>query len=189
MKYGDEMIERKIRYGYGSRSVEHHCMLLTAEDHHAVLFHLIEDPFTMIAGQTHITIPKGSYTIAYYWEDRPYNLYFWRDAEGRYLGSYFNIVKNTVFTDGMVSFEDLIIDMLVLPNGGVFILDEDELPEQLESFESGAVQQSLHVLKESLEAVLSQVISESESNYAHEKFVPVLKQFEKRLGESLQESH
>lgn len=171
------MIERKIKYDSGI--VEHKCMLLAAGNHRAVLFHIIEDPFTVIANQTQLTIPKGSYTIAYYWEDRPYNLYFWRDADGSYLGSYFNIVKNTVSTDGMVSFEDLIIDMLVLPNGDFFILDEDELPESLENFENGAVQRTFRELTESLDAVLSQAISDSEGIYAHEKFVPVLKKFEK----------
>ncbi|KAF0820935.1 hypothetical protein KIS4809_0462 [Bacillus sp. ZZV12-4809] len=185
MMYGDEIIERKIRYD--SEIVEHHCMLLTAENHRAVLFHIIEDSFTMIAGQTQLTIPKGSYTIAYYWEDRPYNLYFWRDAEGGYLGSYFNIVKDTVLTDGMVSFEDLIIDMLVLPNGDIFILDEDELPEPLESFESGAVQQSLCVLKESLDSVLYGAISESEGIYAHENFAAMIEKFKKNQGKSLQD--
>lgn len=34
-------------------------------------------------------------------------------------------------TEELVSFEDLIIDVMVLPNGEYFILDEDELPESL----------------------------------------------------------
>ena len=45
-------------------------------------------------------------------------------------------------------FEDLIIDILVLPSGEYFILDEDELPEPLESFEDGYVAEALYVLKE-----------------------------------------
>ena len=36
-----------------------------------------------------------------------------------------------------MSFEDLIIDILVLPSGEYFILDEDELPEPIEVFEGG----------------------------------------------------
>ncbi len=65
-----------------------------------------------------------------------------------YVGSYFNVVKNTQITDELVSFEDLIIDILVLPSGEYFILDEDELPESLEEFEDGYVNEALHVLEE-----------------------------------------
>lgn len=91
LQRGDEIIERKIRYD--SIVVDHICMLLKAQNQHVVLFHEIMDSFTMKAGTIKLTIPIGSYTIAYYWKDRPYNLYIWRDNEGNYLGSYFNIVK------------------------------------------------------------------------------------------------
>ncbi|NEX80349.1 DUF402 domain-containing protein [Bacillus thermocopriae] len=121
-----------------------------------------------------ITIPVGSYTIAYYWEDRPYNLYFWRDKDGNYLASYFNIVKNTKFEENVVSFEDLIIDVLALPNGEYFILDEDELPEALERFENGSVKRSLETLLSSIHHILSQTIKESESIYNHQRFIPLL---------------
>ncbi|MBS4207391.1 DUF402 domain-containing protein [Bacillus sp. FJAT-50079] len=168
----DEIIERKIRYD--SNVVEYKCKLLNAQDQKLVLFHIIEDSFTMLAGQNKLTIPKGSYTIAYYWENRPYNLYFWRDNKGNYLGSYFNIVKNTCINDNMVTFEDLIIDILALPNGKYFILDEDELPEALKNFENGSVQYALNLLIESMDTVLSQIISDSEGIYKHEKFVPLL---------------
>lgn len=47
-----------------------------------------------------------------------------------------------------MSFEDLIIDILVLPSGEYFILDEDELPEPLEGFEGGYVNEALYVLEE-----------------------------------------
>ena len=48
----------------------------------------------------------------------------------------------------MVSFEDLIIDIMVLPNGEYFILDEDELTEPLGNFEGGYVKKVLYELKE-----------------------------------------
>ncbi|MFD6209485.1 DUF402 domain-containing protein [Peribacillus sp. NPDC060253] len=163
---GDELIERKIRYD--SLVVEHNCLVLKAHKQHVVLFHEIMDSFTMNAGPTKLTIPIGSYTIAYYWKDRPYNLYIWRDHEGNYLGSYFNIVKNTYMTDRLVSFEDLIIDILVLPNGNHFILDEDELPVPLDRFENGSVRQSLKALLDSIDSILSQTLSDSENSYKHE---------------------
>lgn len=169
---GDKIIERKIRYD--SVVVEHGCKLLKAQNKSVVLFHIIQDSFTMIASRTKLTIPKGSYTTAYYWENRPYNLYVWRDKKGKYLGSYFNIVKNTNTTDELVSFEDLIIDILVLPNGEYFILDEDELPQSLDQFENGSVIQVLNSLTESMDILLPQIISETENTYRHEELLPWL---------------
>ncbi|MFP3326281.1 DUF402 domain-containing protein, partial [Planococcus sp. SIMBA_160] len=72
-----------------------------------------------------------------------YNLYFWRNDQGKELGSYFNIVGDTRFNGQLVMFEDLIVDLLVLPNGDFFVLDEDELPESLTDFEHGSVRRAL----------------------------------------------
>ena len=172
LQHGDEIIERKIRYD--SIVVEHICLLLKAKNQHVVLFHEIMDAFTMKAGPIELNIPIGSYTIAYYWKDRPYNLYIWRDNEGNYLGSYFNIVKNTYMADKLLSFEDLIIDIMVLPDGSHFILDEEELPVPLEQFESGSVKQALNSLLDSIDILLSQIIEESGKLYKHNDLVPWL---------------
>lgn len=172
LQRGDEIIERKIRYD--SLVVEHTCLLLNAQNQHVVLFHKIMDAFTMKAGPIKLNIPIGSYTIAYYWKDRPYNLYIWRDNEGNYLGSYFNIVKNTYMADKLLSFEDLIIDIMVLPDASHFILDEEELPVPLEQFESGAVKQALNSLLDSIDILLSQNIEESGKLYKHYDLLPWL---------------
>ncbi|QBK25763.1 DUF402 domain-containing protein [Ureibacillus thermophilus] len=167
-----EIIERKIQYD--TKIVEHKCHLLSFQNRRIVLFHLIEEPFTMTVNDLNITIPIGSYTIAYYWLDRPYNLYFWRDQEGNYLASYFNIVKSTKFEDNIVTFEDLIIDVLVLPNGKYFILDEDELPNTLETFENGFAKHALEKLLRSIHDILGQTILESQGIYNHKRFIPLL---------------
>ncbi|MFL0366018.1 DUF402 domain-containing protein [Pseudobacillus sp. 179-B 2D1 NHS] len=172
-QYANKIIERKIRYD--STIVEHVCKLLKAQDQKIVLFHKIKESFTMTAEKTSLTIPKGSYTIAYYWKDRPYNAYVWRDGEGNYLGSYFNIVKNTQITGQILSFEDLIIDVLALPNGSCFVLDEDELSEPLDQFEKGTVQQALHSLMNTLDVLLPEIILETEQVYKHEELFYWLK--------------
>ncbi|MFE4813911.1 DUF402 domain-containing protein [Peribacillus simplex] len=172
LQRGDEIIERKIRYD--SLVVEYNCLLLKAKNQHVVLFHEIMDSFTMKAGPVKLTIPIGSYTIAHYWKDRPYNLYIWRDNQGNYLGSYFNIVRNTYMEDKLVSFEDLIIDILVLPGGAHFILDEEELPVPLEHYESGSVKQALNSLLDSIDILLSQTISDSKKLYKHKDLLPWL---------------
>ncbi|MGE7664810.1 DUF402 domain-containing protein [Ureibacillus composti] len=168
----NEITERKIRYD--SKFVDYKCWLLRDQNQSRVLFHIIKESFTMHFNQFNITIPVGSYTIAYYWKNHPYNLYFWRDKKGKYLASYFNIVKNTKFEERMVSFEDLIIDVLALPNGEYFILDGNELPKELERFENGTVKSALETLLKSINEVLSQTIAESESIYNHKSFAPLL---------------
>ncbi len=154
-----EIIERKIRYD--GTTVDYACLLIEAQQDKIILYHEVQYSFTMAANDTKLTIPKGSYTIAYYWANRPYNLYVWRDQDGGYLGSYFNIVKNTYITDQVVSFEDLILDIMVLPSREFFILDEDELPEALEQFEDGYVEKALHTVINIIQETLPKIISET----------------------------
>ncbi|MBB4825493.1 putative RNA-binding protein associated with RNAse of E/G family [Sporosarcina luteola] len=154
------IIERKVCFD--STTVDHICKLLKVEQEKIMLFHEIETSFTMKTDQVELTIPKGSCTIASYWTDKPYNFYFWIDKEGNYLGSYFNIVRNTVVTDEVVSFEDLIIDILVLPNGDCFILDEEELPESLEQFEQGFVKIVLVSLLDTVDMLIENVKIQTE---------------------------
>ncbi|MFL0437282.1 MULTISPECIES: DUF402 domain-containing protein [Bacillus] len=169
----NEVIERKIKYD--QKVVEHTCQLLDAQGQKMVLFHKIEETFTMSADDDTLTIPKGSYTTAYYWKDRPYNMYFWRDDQGEELGSYFNMVGHTWFNGQLVMFEDLIVDLLVLPNGDFFVLDEDELPESLADFEQGSVRRALEAVMASLESILDQVRADADGKYHHSLFVPLLK--------------
>mgnify|MGYP001241830837 FL=1 len=169
----ETVTERKIRYDSGV--VEYACVPLDIGKRSAVLFHAIREAFAIEAGSRVIPIPKGSYTIAYYWTDRPYNLYFMRDGEGRCLGAYFNIVRNTTISGGTVCYEDLIIDCMALPDGEVLILDEHELPEPLDRFENGYVRRALDELTASLRDVLSAVIADAAGIYRHDRFVPWLK--------------
>lgn len=162
---GKTIIERKICFD--STVVDHHCSLLKIDHHKIMLLHKIKKSFSMVTDQKELTIPKGSYTFAYYWADKPYNLYFWRDTKGNYLGAYFNIVRNTTITENMVSFEDLIIDILVLPNGEFFILDENELPEPLHCFEDGYVYRVLNSLINVIDILIQNVNLETENLFKY----------------------
>ncbi|PRT31642.1 DUF402 domain-containing protein [Bacillus wiedmannii] len=163
-----EIIERKIRYD--GTTIDHACLLIEAQQDKIILYHEIQYSFTMTANDKKLTIPKGSYTVAYYWGNRPYNLYVWRDQDGGYLGSYFNIVKNTCITDEVVSFEDLILDIMILPSGEFFILDEDELPESLEQFEDGYVEKALHTVKNTIQESLPKIMLETATLYKKNKY-------------------
>jgi len=160
MVKGNSILERKIRYD--ATVVDHHCKLLKAEGSTVILAHQNERSFSMKAGAKELTISKGVLTFAYYWIDQPYNLYYWKDANGNELGAYFNIVRNTHVSEEAVSFEDLIIDLLVLPGGEFYILDEDELPEPLHQFEGGFVQEALHMLLDRKDRILREAAAQTE---------------------------
>ncbi|GAB2571844.1 ribonuclease FAU-1 family protein [Gracilibacillus alcaliphilus] len=153
--------ERKIRYD-GS-VVEYPCREIRVHTgKEAVLYHKIEFPFAMQVNNSILNIPKGSYTFAFYWSDRPYNIYLFRDNHDQLLGLYVNIVKQTEITPAIVTFEDLIIDIVRKPSGEYAVLDEDELPEPLEEFENGRVNAVLKELLDSIEAIAEDIIKESE---------------------------
>lgn len=149
------MLERKIRYD--GTTAEYECQLLHQQDDRIVLSYKVPQTFS-ISG---LTIPSGSYTMGFYWKGKPYNLYLWRDPIGTYLGAYFNIVKNTVISENMVAYEDLIIDLLVLPDGEFSVLDEEELSQSLNIFEDGYVKRVLDDLIEEKSKILLHTLSES----------------------------
>ncbi|GGL43597.1 DUF402 domain-containing protein [Sporolactobacillus putidus] len=154
------IIERKIRYD--GTIAEYSCQRLKIGKDDAVLYYRLEKSVSLRRGETELTIPEGSHTISFYWTERPYNVYIWIGPEGNYRGSYLNIVRNTHISDRVVSYEDLILDVLVLPDGRYSVLDEDELPEPLEQFEQGHVNHVLCTLIQSLDSLIPPLVAESE---------------------------
>jgi predicted RNA-binding protein associated with RNAse of E/G family len=56
------------------------------------------------------------------------------DTDGKIVQWYFDIVNHFgVSEEGIPYFEDLFLDVVVLPNGHIHMLDEDELQEALQS--------------------------------------------------------
>jgi uncharacterized protein len=75
-----------------------------------------------------LTLPAGTLTVAYYWTDRPYNVYHWIAPGGDTLAYYFNLSGPVRITAERVEWEDLTVDVLVTPNRTVRVLDEDQIP-------------------------------------------------------------
>lgn len=78
-----------------------------------------------------LPLPVGTVTFAYFWSDRPYNAYHWMDAAGATLGLYFNVADSTTIGPDELVFRDLVVDVLVRPEGVPVVLDRDELPAEL----------------------------------------------------------
>jgi uncharacterized protein len=86
-----------------------------------------------------LDLPPGTITVAYYWTDRPYNVYHWLSPAGDTLAWYFNISGPARIGDGRVEWEDLEVDVLVTPDLEARVLDEDRLPATLTASRHAAI--------------------------------------------------
>ena len=80
-----------------------------------------------------LLLPKDSISIGYFWEDRAYNTYHWIDEQCQTLALYFNICDNTRISRQQVAWRDLTVDVLITPDLRCRVLDEEELPDDLDS--------------------------------------------------------
>jgi hypothetical protein len=79
-----------------------------------------------------VDLPAGTVTFGHFWTDRPYNVYHWLDAAtGSTLGTYVNLSDNTSISNERLAWRDLVVDLLLMPDGRATVLDEDELPPDL----------------------------------------------------------
>ncbi|MFQ5859347.1 MAG: DUF402 domain-containing protein [Anaerolineae bacterium] len=104
------------------------CSLVHREPGHVVLRYVVTGEGGEVAG---IRLPGGTITYAYYWTDRPYNVYHWLLPDGSTAGYYFNLADQTEIGEDYVEWRDLIVDILITPDGRCQVLDEDELPADL----------------------------------------------------------
>ena len=70
--------------------------------------------------------------LGYFWAARPYNVYHAVDDAGRTLVAYINLSDRTVITPDLIHWRDLIVDVVLTPDGRCLVLDEDELPPDLD---------------------------------------------------------
>ncbi|SDL28348.1 DUF402 domain-containing protein [Lacicoccus qingdaonensis] len=156
-----KIIERKIKYN--GEVIEHPCFpLKVLDDELAILYHKITTSFEMPIGNSLLHIPKGSYTVAFYWHYKSYNVYVFRNSKHKVIGLYINIVKETEINTTAVTFKDLIIDIAIRPDGEYAVLDQDELTEPLNQFENGTVNVVLNQLIDSILDIKYFTIRESE---------------------------
>ena len=134
--------ERKTRLD-GS-TTEFVCEPLVIDPGKRAILRYVSDRERVIEG-TDLRAPAGTVTVAHYWVDRPYNVYHLRVAD-RTLAYYCNLVAQTTVEPALVSYTDLIVDVLLRQSGAAEILDEDELPDDLAPAYRIRVAQALEVL-------------------------------------------
>ena len=78
-------------------------------------------------------LPSGCLSLGYFWEARRYNAYHWVDDNGHTLALYFNVCDNTRITPDEIAWRDLAVDVLITPDLRCRVLDEDELPDDIDA--------------------------------------------------------
>lgn len=103
------------------------CLPVQVSEDEVVILHTRSQP-----GQVEdLILPAGSLSFGYFWTDRHYNVYHFVTEAGETLGIYFNICDKTTISKERVNWRDLIIDVLVTPDGRCRVLDAEELPQDL----------------------------------------------------------
>jgi predicted RNA-binding protein associated with RNAse of E/G family len=120
--------ERKTRLD-GSVS-EYVCEPVRIEPGKRAVVRFVSDRERAIQG-TDLVLRAGTVTVGHFWVDRPYNVYHWRDGD-KTIALYVSIADETTIEDRIITYTDLVVDVLLRPFGAIEILDEDELPPTLE---------------------------------------------------------
>ncbi len=122
------VIERKTKLD-GS-SVEFACAGLAIDPGRSAILGYTLDHDWSVAGGI-ITVPRGAVTIGHFWADRPYNVYHWL-VDGRTLAYYVNVSAPPRIAAATVEWLDLAVDILVRPDASFLVLDEDEVPPDID---------------------------------------------------------
>ena len=103
-------------------------LALTEPGHIVIVYHAAS------AGRiADIDIAPGSTTIAHYWQNGGYVLWRMFSADCTLIGSLFHICANTDIQETSVSYDDLMLDIWVTPQGLARVLDEDELADAVKT--------------------------------------------------------
>src|SRR2546426_9564876 len=120
--------ERKTRLD-GS-VVEYACEPLVVDVGRRAVVRYVTDQDRSLEG-TDLMLRKGTVTIGHFWTDRPYNVYHWLDG-GRTVAFYVSIATDTTIGREAIAYTDLVVDVLLRPSRAIDVLDEEELPPELE---------------------------------------------------------
>ncbi len=107
---------------------EFKCELLRASTGEAVVIYRMPHDVQL----EDVFLPKGTVSIGYFWEQKAFNAYHWIDDKQDTLALYFNVCDNTRISDKLIEWRDLVVDVLMTPDGLCRVLDEHELPDNLE---------------------------------------------------------
>ena len=104
-----------------------------------------------------VDLPAGTVSVGHFWTDRPYNVYHWLRGDRTTVGYYFNLADRTTWTAERLDWRDLTVDVLATPEGRLDVLDEDELPAELDAEVSAHIDAGKAALLGATAGVLAEV--------------------------------
>ncbi len=149
------VIERKTLFDGSVQVFPCHALLIEPGTHAVIRYDLDRD--WHVGG---MVFPKGGYTAGHFWIDRPYNVYHWFEGH-RTLAYYFNVGIVDDISEAQVAWRDLIIDVLVKPDGAMDILDEDEVPPDLPAEHRRTIAQALEQIVTNPKRLVKEIERES----------------------------
>lgn len=80
------------------------------------------------------TIASGTRSLEYYWLDRWYNVFRFAQPDGKLRNYYCNVNVPPTLSDGILSYVDLDLDILVDPDFSYRILDLEDFERNIEVY-------------------------------------------------------
>lgn len=118
----------EIKRTLDGRRKEFRCRLVERAPDRAIVLFVSPQPYE-VGG---LALPPGTVTLGHFWQGRDYNVYHWLTPDGTTLAHYFNLAADTSIDEGSIQWLDLALDLLVRPDRPAAVLDEDELPPDLD---------------------------------------------------------
>lgn len=93
----------------------------------------VKEPLVVTYGERDLRIVDDGYVwLMFFPEEERYSVTAMIGRDGRVVQWYFDMIKSQGLTgEGIPYFEDLYLDVVLLPDGEMYVLDEDELDEAL----------------------------------------------------------
>lgn len=104
--------------------------------------------------------------VGYSWlqtfpKNKNYSVTTMFDQDDQIVEWYIDIIENVALTEeGVPYYDDLYLDLVVLPRGDVFLLDEDELDEALENKDID--QEEYKLAQDQVDIILSELLEDME---------------------------
>jgi len=144
--------------------VTYECELVTLQKSFGILRYVLDSRCQVGS----LTLLPGMVSYGFYWTGRPYTLYLWWSNAGDRVGYYFNLADSIHLSERVFAWRDLALDILVHPAGRVEIIDEEQIPSQLdeglrayiESAKELVLQDYRSVIEEANEALKGVILRE-----------------------------
>lgn len=144
----------EIKKFYNGSVRSYLCHLLYLKDKFGILQYHLEKDYVV----HDLILPKGTQTLGFFWENRPYNIYLWR-SNSKTLGWYFNIADSTELKEDKFIWRDLVLDILILDDKSIQILDQHELAQISNVNLLKYIHQAKSLIVETYSSIIKEIIN------------------------------